>query len=53
MVELLDVAIGGLAARPAVASVISGATSAEQVTRNARAALWDPGAEDLAALDEL
>lgn len=51
--ELLDVAIGGLAAQPAVASVISGATSAEQVTRNARAALWDPGAEDLAALDEL
>ena len=37
-VELLDVAIGGLAAQPAVASVIAGATSAAQVTRNARAA---------------
>ncbi len=37
-VELLDVAIGGLAAQPAVASVIAGATSAEQVARNARAA---------------
>ena len=52
-VTLLDVAIGGLAAQPAVTSVISGATSAEQVTRNARAAAWDPSAEDLAALDEL
>lgn len=51
--ELLDVAIGGLAAQPAVASVISGATSAEQVTRNARAALWEPDAADLAALDQL
>ena len=52
-VELIDVAIGGLAAQPAVASVISGATSAAQVTRNARAALWEPDAADLAALDEL
>ena len=45
-------AIGGLAAQPAVASVISGATSAEQVTRNARAARWEPDAADLAALDD-
>ncbi|WP_369820369.1 aldo/keto reductase [Phycicoccus sp. Soil803] len=52
-VELIDVAIGGLAAQPAVASVISGATSAAQVTRNARAARWEPDAADLAALDEL
>jgi aryl-alcohol dehydrogenase-like predicted oxidoreductase len=52
-VDLLDVAIGGLAAQPAVSSVISGATSGEQVTRNARAALWESTAADLAALDEL
>jgi aryl-alcohol dehydrogenase-like predicted oxidoreductase len=52
-VDLLDVAIGGLAAQPAVASVIAGATSAEQVTRNARAAAWQPSADDLAVLDEL
>jgi aryl-alcohol dehydrogenase-like predicted oxidoreductase len=52
-VELLDVAIGGLAAQPAVSSVIAGATSAEQVTRNARAAAWQPTAADLAALDEI
>ena len=52
-VELLDVAIGGLAAQPAVTSVIAGATSAQQVTRNARAAGWQPTAADLAALDEI
>ena len=52
-VELLDVAIGGLAAQPAVTSVIAGATTAEQVTRNAQAAGWQPTAADLVALDEL
>lgn len=48
---LLDVAIGGLAARPAVASVIAGATSPEQVRSNASAGEWRPDADDLAALD--
>jgi aryl-alcohol dehydrogenase-like predicted oxidoreductase len=52
-VELLDVAIGGLAAQPAVTSVIAGATSAAQVTRNARAAAWEPTLEDLAELDAI
>jgi aryl-alcohol dehydrogenase-like predicted oxidoreductase len=52
-VKLLDVAIGGLAAQPAVTSVIAGVTSAEQVARNARAAGWRPTAADLAELDEL
>ncbi|KQU68480.1 aldo/keto reductase [Phycicoccus sp. Root101] len=51
--ELLDVAIGGLAAQPQVASVISGVTSAAQVERNARAVAWQPSLADLAALDEL
>ncbi|MEO5982473.1 MAG: aldo/keto reductase [Pedococcus sp.] len=51
--ELLDVAIGGLAAQPQVSSVISGVTSAAQVERNARAVAWQPTAADLAALDEL
>jgi aryl-alcohol dehydrogenase-like predicted oxidoreductase len=50
---LLDVAIGGLAAKPAVASVIAGATSREQVMRNVAAGEWEPSAEDLAALDEI
>jgi aryl-alcohol dehydrogenase-like predicted oxidoreductase len=50
---LLDVAIGGLAAQPAVASVIAGATSREQVERNVSAGHWQPTLEDLAALDDL
>ncbi|GAA4379222.1 aldo/keto reductase [Nocardioides caricicola] len=49
----LDVAIAGLAAQPAVASVISGATSGDQVRANAAALRWVPSAEDLAALDEV
>jgi aryl-alcohol dehydrogenase-like predicted oxidoreductase len=50
---LLDVAIGGLAAMPAVASVIAGATKPEQVRANAAAGAWEPTAEDLAALRAL
>ncbi|HEU4566977.1 MAG TPA: aldo/keto reductase [Marmoricola sp.] len=49
----LDVAIAGLAAQPAVASVISGATSGDQVRANAAALRWQPTAEDLAELDEI
>ncbi len=52
-VTLLDLAIGGLAARPAVASVIAGATSAEQIRANVAAGGWDPSDDDLAALDEV
>jgi aryl-alcohol dehydrogenase-like predicted oxidoreductase len=49
--SLLDVAITGLAARPAVTSVIAGATSVEQVHANAAAGAWELTAEDSAALD--
>lgn len=49
----LDVAIAGLAAQPAVASVISGATSGDQVRTNAAALRWSPSADDLAELDEI
>jgi aryl-alcohol dehydrogenase-like predicted oxidoreductase len=49
-VSILDVAIGGLAAQPAVASVIAGATRPEQVEANVRAGLWSPTHDDLAAL---
>ncbi|HMA46049.1 MAG TPA: aldo/keto reductase [Frankiaceae bacterium] len=51
--SLLDVAIGGLAAQPAVASVIAGATSPEQVRANAAAGEWQPGGDDLAVLDKI
>jgi len=50
---LLDVAIGGLAAQPAVASVIAGATKPEQVRANVAAGAWEPSEADLAALDAI
>jgi aryl-alcohol dehydrogenase-like predicted oxidoreductase len=49
----IDVAIGGLAAQPAVASVIAGATRPEQVLDNVQAGLWEPTAQDLSELDEI
>lgn len=52
-INMLEVAIGGLAAQPAVVSVIAGATRPEQVVANAAAGSWRPTAADLAALDEL
>ena len=52
-VSVLDVAMGGLAAQPAVASVIAGATSVAQVQRNAEAVAWQPTADDLHALDQV
>jgi aryl-alcohol dehydrogenase-like predicted oxidoreductase len=52
-ISLLDVAIGGVAAQPAVASVICGATTADQVKANAAAGNWEPTAEDLVALDDI
>ncbi|MFF1819452.1 aldo/keto reductase [Kribbella sp. NPDC058245] len=50
---MIDVAIGGLAAQPAVSSVIAGATSAEQIAQNVAAGTWQPTLEDLAVLDDL
>jgi aryl-alcohol dehydrogenase-like predicted oxidoreductase len=52
-ISLLDVAIGGLAARPAVSSVIAGATSREQVARNVAAGGWRPSASEAATLDQI
>jgi aryl-alcohol dehydrogenase-like predicted oxidoreductase len=51
--SMLDVAIGGLAAQPGVASVIAGATSPDQLRANAAAGEWEPAEEDLAELDEI
>ena len=47
----IAVALGWLAAQPEVASVIAGATSAEQVVANVAATAWEPTEEDLAELD--
>jgi aryl-alcohol dehydrogenase-like predicted oxidoreductase len=52
-VEPVDVAIGWLAAKPAIASVIAGATSAEQVRRNVQAGRWQPSGEDAEQLDAI
>src|SRR5689334_21432401 len=49
----LDVAIAGLAAQPGVSSVISGATSGDQVRANAAALRWQPTEADLVELDEI
>lgn len=48
--SLLELAVAWLAAQEGVASVIAGATTAEQVRDNARAASWQLTAEDLAEL---
>jgi aryl-alcohol dehydrogenase-like predicted oxidoreductase len=50
---LLDVAIGGLAAQPRVASVIAGATTPEQVRANAAAISWQPTDNDISLLNTL
>jgi aryl-alcohol dehydrogenase-like predicted oxidoreductase len=52
-IGLVDVAIAGLAAQPAVASVIAGATKPEQVRANVASLRWQPSAEDLAELDRI
>jgi aryl-alcohol dehydrogenase-like predicted oxidoreductase len=52
-ISLLELAMGGLASRPAVASVIAGVSKPEQVAANVAAASWVPSAEDTVALDEL
>jgi|SRR5882757_1186841 len=52
-IGILDVAIGGLAAQPAVSSVISGATTPEQVRANAAAGQWQPEPADLAEINEI
>jgi aryl-alcohol dehydrogenase-like predicted oxidoreductase len=48
--SLLELAIGGLASIPGIASVIAGATSPEQVRANAVAGAWHAGGADLRAL---
>lgn len=51
--ELVDLAFAWLLAKPEVASVIAGATSAEQVRRNAQAGAWELSPEDAAAVDAI
>jgi aryl-alcohol dehydrogenase-like predicted oxidoreductase len=51
--SLLDVAIGGLAARPGVSSVIAGATTPDQVRANAVAGSWVPSPDEAEQIDGL
>jgi aryl-alcohol dehydrogenase-like predicted oxidoreductase len=50
---VLDLAFGWLLSRPAVASVIAGATNPEQIKGNVAAGAWRPSAEVLAAADAI
>jgi len=52
-VTLLQVAIAGLLAQRAIASVIAGATKPEQVRANVEAGAWEPTSDDLTELNEL
>jgi aryl-alcohol dehydrogenase-like predicted oxidoreductase len=52
-ISLLEVAVGGLLAMPAVSCVIAGATKPEQVRANVAAGAWEPSADDLEALRAL
>src|SRR5262249_26838055 len=51
--SLLQVALGGLAAKPAVSSVIAGASRPEQVRANALACDWVPSSGDQTVLDAI
>jgi aryl-alcohol dehydrogenase-like predicted oxidoreductase len=50
---LLELALSWLLQRPAVASVIAGATKPEQVEQNVHAAGWALAADDLQEIDQL
>jgi aryl-alcohol dehydrogenase-like predicted oxidoreductase len=50
---LLELAFSWLLARPPVASVIAGASNAEQVEQNVKAASWTLTPEDLAEIDKV
>ena len=52
-ISMIDVAIGALLGRPAVSTVIAGATRPEQVRQNVGAARWEPSETDLAELEEV
>jgi aryl-alcohol dehydrogenase-like predicted oxidoreductase len=51
--SLLEVAVGGLLAMPAVSCVIAGATKPEQVRANVAAGAWQPSPTDVDALGAL
>jgi aryl-alcohol dehydrogenase-like predicted oxidoreductase len=50
---ILELAVGWLASQPVVSSVISGATTPEQVTANVKAGGWKLSADELAEVDKI
>ena len=50
---LLDLAIGWLASRPHVSSVIAGVTSVDQLQRNVAAGAWTPSPAELERIDQI
>jgi len=50
---LLELAFGWLLAQPVVSTVIAGATSADQVTANVKAAMWNLTPQQMAEIDDL
>lgn len=51
-IDLPTLALGGLAAQPAVSTVIAGARTPEQLRANVAAILWEPTLDQLAAIDD-
>ena len=51
--SVLDIAIGWLAAKPYVASVIAGVTKPEQIKQNVAAASWLPDADVMAEIEKI
>lgn len=52
-ITMLDVALGGLRAQPAVDVIIAGATKAEQVAANAASVQWIPTPDDVDQIDAI
>jgi aryl-alcohol dehydrogenase-like predicted oxidoreductase len=50
---MIELAFAWLLSRPYVSSVIAGATKAEQIDANVKAAGWTPTADDLAEIDRI
>jgi aryl-alcohol dehydrogenase-like predicted oxidoreductase len=50
---MLELAFSWLAARPAVASIIAGATKLEQIEQNAKAVGWKMTTDEIAEIDAL
>jgi aryl-alcohol dehydrogenase-like predicted oxidoreductase len=50
---ILELAFAWLAAQPALASIIAGATSADQIRANAAAVAWELSDDDLAEVDRI